>query len=129
MLSSRLFRRLMFCAILATSSPAYSQKFTYSIVGKVIDSNQVACSGLLKFCVSKRTDSFGFHFGKLVCRVDGLIIRSVILSLPPFEGLEFYDLSLKSRKIATRIIMYDGLFGLYNGEDILGWYVCEPSPK
>ena len=126
-LNLKAFRSLIFCVLLFASSFAYSQKFTYSIVGKGIDSNEVACSGLMEFRISKRTDSFGFYRGKLDYNVDGIKIKSVVFSLPPYEGLEFYDLTLMSRKIATRIIMYDGLYVLYKGEEILGWYVCERS--
>lgn len=126
-LNSKAFRSLVFCVFLSASSFAYSQKFNYSIVGKLIDSNEIACSGLMEFRISKRTDSFGFYRGKLDYNVDGIKIKSVVFSLPPYDGLEFYDLTLMSRKIATRIIMYDGLFVLYKGEEILGWYVCERS--
>jgi hypothetical protein len=100
----------------------YKGKHEYIITSKENDSISIKSGGTIKFILTRKEKHFGFAHGRITFIADDLKIKGRTLSLPYYEGLEFFDISIRKRNPNIRIIMMDGLFGVYIDDILYSFY-------
>ena len=100
----------------------YKGKHEYIITSKENDTISLKSGGTIKFKLTRKEKHFGFAHGRITFITDDLKIKGRTLSLPYYEGLEFFDISIRKRNPDIRIIMIEGLFGVYINDILYSFY-------
>lgn len=100
----------------------HKKSFEYKVTLKMVDTVATECGGIIKFKMTGKERYFGFARGRIFIETCDYKAKGRFVSLPYYDGLEFFDISLKSPHETIRIIMYQGLFGVYQSDTLLSYY-------
>lgn len=100
----------------------HKESFEYKVTSKMVDTVVTNCGGVIKFKMTGKERYFGFAHGRISIETCDYKAKGRFVSLPYYDGLEFFDISLKKPHDTIRIIMYEGLFGVYHNDTLLSFY-------
>lgn len=100
----------------------HKKSFEYRVTLKMVDTVVTECGGIIKFKMTGKERYFGFAKGNISIETCDYKIKGRFVSLPYYDGLEFFDMSIKNTNPKVRVIMSEGLFGVFTNDTLYSFY-------
>lgn len=118
---SNIIKSIMIMFFILCGITLSAQSFRYTITQKFKDTEVTKCGGFIKYKIKEKDNEYGFAEGRIVFVADNFKVRGKTISTP-YMGVEFFDISVTRKRENVRIIMNEGLFGVFVGDSLHSFY-------